>query len=80
MNFVDTHLENIFNWFIHKCVRPKPLKMSEVVPTLKSGDKHLTTNYRPISVISKIAKLFENLIDSRLLISLNESNITYLFS
>ena len=57
-------LEHIFNKCILKSVWPSQLKAAEIVPIYKSGDKHLATNYRPISLISNIAKIFEKLIHS----------------
>jgi len=43
-------------------VFPKMLKMSSVTPIFKSGDKSDVKNYRPISILSHIAKLFELLV------------------
>jgi hypothetical protein len=43
------------------CV-PSVWKRCFVVPILKSGDKHDITNYRPISKLCSIAKLFEKII------------------
>ena len=68
-------LEHIFNLCIEKSIWPKQLKIAEVVPIFKSGDKHLATNYRPISLISNIAKLLEKIIHCRLLIFLNKNKI-----
>ncbi|KAL4107267.1 hypothetical protein QTP88_017643 [Uroleucon formosanum] len=41
---------------------PSMLKISSVTPVFKSGDKSNVTNYRPISILSHIAKLFEHLV------------------
>lgn len=59
-------LQVIFNKCISQSVWPSALKTAEIVPIFKSGDSKLVTNYRPISLISNIAKVFEKLIHSRL--------------
>lgn len=46
---------------------PKQLKSSLVIPIHKKGSKVEMTNYRPISLISNIAKIFESLIKVRML-------------
>lgn len=43
-------------------VFPKMLKISSVTPVFKSGNKSDVKNYRPISILSHIAKLFELLV------------------
>ena len=42
------------------------LKCADVVPIHKGGQKDVCTNYRPISLLSPINKIFENLIYNRL--------------
>ena len=58
-----------------KCRWPEQLKCAEVVPVFKSGNKHLATNYRPISLIFNIAKIMEKLIQNRLIDFLNKNNV-----
>src|SRR6218665_3268476 len=45
---------------------PAELKIASVTPIFKQGDKHLMTNYRPISVLPFTAKLMEKAIANRL--------------
>ena len=47
-------------------IYPDQLKIAKVIPTLKIGDKLLVSNYRPISLLSNINKIFEKLVYSRL--------------
>ena len=60
---------------IQKARWPEQLKCAEVIPVFKLGNKHLATNYRPISLISNIAKIMKKLIHNRLIDFLNKNNI-----
>ena len=51
---------------IEKSVWPDNLKSAEVVPIHKAGSKSCISNYRPISLISNIAKIFEKILYNRL--------------
>ena len=42
------------------------LKIAEVIPVFKKGDSNLFTNYRPISILSQISKIFGKLIYNRI--------------
>lgn len=46
---------------------PQSLKTSEIVPILKSSDSSIINNYRPISIISKIADIFKKVIHARIM-------------
>lgn len=46
---------------------PDKMKMAKVVPLYKTGDKHLFTNYRPISLLSQFSKILEKLFAERLM-------------
>ena len=55
---------------INRCMRegsfPKSLKIAKVVPIYKDGDKNKFDNYRPISMLSGLAKIFERVIYNRM--------------
>lgn len=63
---ISIPLEYILNKCINYAIWPSALKKADIIPVFKSGDKHLISNYRPISLISNLAKLFEKIIYSRL--------------
>ena len=46
---------------------PKNLKLAEISPIFKKGDKTVAKNYRPISVLSCLSKLFERILQTQLL-------------
>jgi len=53
---------------------PDALKVAKVVPIFKSDDK-LLSNYRPVSVLSVISKIFERLMYKRLNTYFTNSNL-----
>lgn len=59
-------LHMIFNKSLGLGYFPNIWKKSFVTPVHKSGDKHNVTNYRPISKMSIIPKMFEALITKKL--------------
>ena len=65
----------IFNLCIREGTSPQSLKCSQVVPIYKGGPKDLCTNYRPISLLSPINKIFEKLIYSCLYTYLQQNSM-----
>ena len=56
-------------------VWPNALKVAEIVPVHKSKEKNNPSNYRPISLISNLAKILEKILHMRLLKFIQKSNI-----
>ena len=56
---IASSLTHIFNLVISKGIIPKDWKSARVTPIFKADSKVDPANYRPISVLSVIAKLFE---------------------
>ena len=49
--------------------------MSRVTPIFKDGDKSVEKNYRPISVLPVVSRLFDKLVYNQLYQYLNENNL-----
>ena len=56
----------IFNTSIATGIYPEEWKCSKVVPVFKQGDRADLDNYRPISIIPVVAKVFERIIYDQL--------------
>ena len=50
------------NEIVEQCTFPDELKLADVSPVFKSGDTTVKTNYRPISVLLSLSKVFERLL------------------
>lgn len=59
-------LVHIFNLCLSTGVFPNVFKTAIVHPIFKSGDSSGVVNYRPISVLSTLSKIFEKVINARL--------------
>ena len=68
-------LAEFFNRFISQATYPDSLKLARVVPVFKSGDSANINNYRPISILSTVNKVFETLTFDRISSFLNSHNI-----
>lgn len=64
---ISEHLTGIINICLAEGYFPGPLKLARVVPIHKDSDINECKNYRPISVLPVVSKIFEQIISSRLL-------------
>ena len=72
---VAPSLTQIFDKIICTSIFPNEWKLARVTPIYKKGKKDDMDNYRPISVISVVAKIFEKLIFEQLYEYLNNNNL-----
>ena len=56
---------------------PDDLRIAKVIPIFKSGDVKLFTNYRPVSVLTIISKIFEQVVYIKVLKHINDNNLLY---
>ena len=62
---ISIHLSKFFNLSLLSGVYPDKLKISKTIPIFKKGDPHLTSNYKPISLLSNINKILEKIMFNR---------------
>ena len=67
-------LSTIFNYCLIFGIFPGKLKLAKVIPLYKKGSFDQLTNYRPISLLSSLSKVFERLIHNRLLSFFTRNN------
>ena len=75
--FLLRYILSVINTFWDKEKVPPVLKMSIIVPILKKADSDATnpTNYRPISLLSTLMKIYEGLIKRRLVSKLESQRL-----
>ena len=76
-NLIAKPLMLIFNKAITTGQYPDALKIAKVIPLFKKGESTLISNYRPISLLSLLNKIFEKLLYRRLYKFLVKHNVLY---
>lgn len=64
--YINVPLTHIINLCFTQGHFPAKLKIAKVIPIYKSGDKDDENNYRPISILPSVSKIFEKAIAKRL--------------
>ena len=79
LNRYVKHMVYIINLSFIQGYFPHELKLARVIPLYKSGDSQLVKNYRPVSILPVISKIFERIMFNRLLDFINKHNLLYKF-
>lgn len=72
---ISRHIAHCINLSISSGVFPSVLKRAIVIPIPKNNDIHVISNYRPISLLSTFAKVFERIVLNRMMKYLDKFNI-----
>ena len=70
-------LTTIVNKSLNEGIFPSLLKYATVIPIFKKKDKNKCVNYRPISILSNISKIFERAMYARIELFMDEFKIIY---
>ena len=68
-------LLHIINLSFSQGVFPDELKLAKVLPLFKNGDKMLINNYRPVSILPSLSKIYEKLMYDKLNSFLDQNDI-----
>ena len=74
---IATPLSRIINQSIETGIHPEKLKLASVIPVYKKGSKLSTSNYRPISLLSNLNKIFEKIMFQRCYNFIESNEILY---
>jgi hypothetical protein len=64
--FIAPFLAKIFNYLFDNCVYPESWTKGSIVPLFKKGDKSNPANYRGITLVNILAKIFSLTLRNRL--------------
>ena len=76
-NIIAPTLSVIINQSLYTGIFPKQLKIAKVIPLFKKGEETSIENYRPISLLSSISKVFEILVFNQLYQYLDVNNLLF---
>ena len=75
VNEISQILVQLYNMILDHHYIPQSWKVSKVIPIHKKGDKHIIDNYRPISLVPVISKIFEKIIKRRMMMHLEMNQL-----
>ena len=76
-SIIITPLHHLINLSLETGFVSEEYKIAKAVPLYKSGDCHDFNNYRPISLLIALSKLFEKLVSRLILGFINAHKIVY---
>ena len=74
-DIVAPHLADIFNYSLVSKKNLDDFKIGKVSPLFKNGEREDLNNYRPISVLLSIERVFEKIIYKQLLDFFNSNKL-----
>lgn len=74
-HLVSEPLAHIVNLCLSQGIFPSELKISTVYPIYKKGPKTELGNYRPVSILSNVSKIFEKIIYTRIMNFVETKNV-----
>ena len=74
---ISVRICSLFNQCVKSGYFPQDLKNAKVIPLFKGGLKESLENYRPISLLSLLSKIFERIIFKRMYNFANKQKILY---
>ena len=78
-DIISKHISDIFNLSVLLSKFPNQCKIAKLRPIFKKGSKLEAVNYRPISLLPLISKVFEKCIHNQLQMYVTDFNIIYKF-
>ena len=63
---IETYLTTLFNNCTEDRLFPETMKIAKEIPFFKNSDKNQPENYRPISLMTAMSKIFEKLLLKRI--------------
>ncbi|PJE77717.1 hypothetical protein CI610_03355 [invertebrate metagenome] len=76
-NSICKPLSILFNMSFNQKSFPEIWKKGVVLPLFKKGDRHLVSNYRPITLLSCIGKVFERVVFKHIYNYFHENSLFY---
>ena len=77
INDIATPMSHIINLTFTTGIIPDGMKITNIIPIFKSGDKFSFNNYRPISILPAFSKIMEKIMHIRLSSFLNSTKQYY---
>ena len=71
-------ISKIYNESILRSNFPLPLKKADITPVYKKGDSTSKENYRPVSILPPVSKIFERIMYDQILLYMNNHLSNYL--
>ena len=78
-DIINNYLSSIYNNAKNESIYPEHLKLADVTPIHKKEDITLMKNYRPVSLIPVVSKLFERDMYNQILLYIDKFLSPYLF-